>query len=745
MASGISFSGLSSGIDTDSIISAMTQAETTQKTSLQSKQNTLKLRQAAYLSLKTGLSAVARAAGTLNSSSAFTLISGTTGDTDIATISATSSASVGSFDLNVTQLAKANKIGSAPQTDTTSALGKTGTASLNGKSFNVEASDSLTSIAKKVNALGAGVSASIVDGGTGRGYLTFTSTTTGAANAVSLADLSGTSMADLGLVGSGKSVRDTEGSAASGYGFSSKSDSIQSLLGATGLPASTLTIGGQSIDVDPTTDTLDSLAGKINAANITGVTATVQAGTKDGATVYSLQISGSGAPPAMSETGGVLKGLGILRATPTGELVEAKDAQYTLDGVPLTSATNTITGAISGATLTLKKVGDTSVTLNKDTAGVTKNVSGLVSAVNDLLTSIKSQSSFDSKTFVSGVLFGDSVARSAKDSVQNMLFSDTPGVSGTFKNLAQIGVGLDSTGAVTLDESIFQAALSKDPDGVSALFQAVGKGSDSNLKYVSATNTAAASGAAGYAVDISQVATKESFVAGMSQISPRTQPETLTFKGSAFGTGGISIDFEAGTDLAATIAKINSDGRLKDLVVASNQNGTLRIDSKRFGTGGNFTVISNQSESGANSGIGFSGGTTVLGVDVAGTINGEPATGNGQFLMGATGNAKTAGLQIQYSGTQTGSVGTLTYTRGVSSRLQDLISSFNDSIKGSLGAADKSLQTQIDGLDKDMTTIDDRITSKTNELKLTFANMEDALAKLKNQSSQVASMLGTTS
>ncbi|RYG25168.1 hypothetical protein EON82_08105, partial [bacterium] len=685
MASGISFSGLSSGIDTDSIVSAMNQAETTRKSALQSKQSALKLRQAAYLSIKTGLSAVARAAGMLNSPSAFSLISGTTGDTAIASISATSSAAAGTFDLNVQKLAKANKIGSAAQVDTTTALGKTGTASINGKAFTIESGDSLTNIARKVNALGSGVSASIVDGGTGRAYLTFTSTATGSASSVALSDLSGTAMADLGVIGTAATVRETAGGTANGFDFSSKSTSIQSLLGATGLAASSVNIGNKTISVDSATDTLDSFAEKINSANVPGVSASVVADTKDGATVYSLQISGSGTPPTMTETGGVLRSLGILRSTPTSELVAGQDAQYTLDGVSLTSATNTISGAISGATLTLKKEGTTGVTLTKDASGVTKNVTGLVTAVNDLLTSIKSQSTFDSKTYKSGVLFGDSVARTAKDSIRNLLFTDTPGLTGSIKNLGQIGVGIDDTGNVTLDESTFQAALTKDPEGVAALFQSVGKGSVNDIKYVSATSTAVASTSGGYAIDISQVATKESFVAGTKQTKARTQSETLTFKGSGFGTAGIAIDFESGTDLAGTIAKINSDGRLKDLVVASNENGLLRIDSKKYGAGGNFTVASNLASANSNSGVGTGGeGTTVLGVDVKGTINGEAATGAGQFLTGNTGNPKSAGLQIQFSGQQTGLVGTLLYTRGAAVRLQDLTSSFTDTTKGSL-------------------------------------------------------------
>ncbi len=723
----------------------MLQSENASKASLQAKQNTLKLRQTAYTTIRSGLSTVARAAGALNSLGAFSTIKATSTDDTVASVTATSSSSPGSFDLSVQHLAKANKVGSAAQLDTTSPLGKAGTVSVNGKAFKIDASDSLVSIAKKVNALGSGVNASVVDGGSGRGYITFSSGTTGAANAVSLADLDGTVMGDLGLKGSGNTVRQTVGTAAVGRTFSSKSDSLQTILGTTGLSASTITIGGTAINVDPTTDTLDTLAGKINAAAITGVTATVQADTSGGATVYKLQIAGSSAPPAMSETGGILSSLGVIRTNPANELVPAQDAEYTLDSVSLKSPTNSITGAITGATLTLKKESTASLSLTQDASTITTSVENLVSSVNSLLSTIKDQSSFDPKTFQSGVLFGDSIAQNAKDSVKSLLFSDSPGVTGSIKNLASVGLGLDTDGNVTMDDSVFQAALAKDPDGVAALFQAVGKGSSNDIKYVSATSTAKASTTSGYAINLTQAATRASLVAGTAQTGPRTGPETITFRGSGFGSSGIAVDFEAGTDLAATIAKINGDGRLKDLVVASNEGGKLRIDSKRYGVAGNFTVASNFGSANNNSGIGIGGeGTSVSGLDVAGTINGEAATGSGQFLTGKAGNAQTDGLQIQVQSTTTGAVGSIVYSRGAASRMLDLLSNFTDTIKGSLSAADTSLQTQIDSLDKDMTTIDDRIASKTTELKNRFAAMETALAALKDQSNTVASMLGTS-
>lgn len=739
MASGISFSGLSTGIDTDSIISALTQVETARRTTLQGKQNALKLRQTAYTALRSSMTAVSRAAGALNSPGSFATIKASSSDDAVATVAATSSAAVGSFDLDVEQLAKANKLGSAAQADVTTALGKAGTASVNGKAVKIEATDSLAGIAKKINALGSGTTASVVDGGAGRAYLTLSAGSTGATSSVQLADLDGSAFKDLGLIGAGATVREASGTTAIGSAFGSKSTPLQSLLGATGLGASTITVGGATLGVDPATDTLDDLATKINAA---GGSATVQADTKNGATVYRLQISGGA---AISESGGILRGIGILKSDAANELVPGQDAKFTLDGVELTSATNAVTGAISGATLTLKKADEATIDLTKDAAAVKKNVQGLVSSVNDMLAAIAAQSAFDTKTYSSGVLFGDGVARGAKDAVRGLLFTDSPGIAGTLKNLASVGVGLDKDGNVTLDDAAFDAAIDANPEGVAALFQAVGMGSGS-VKYVSATNAAKASSAAGYGVSVTQAATRGGLVAGKAQTGTRAVAETLTFRGSGFGASGIAVEIEAGTGLAATVAKINADGRLKDLVVASVEGGRLRIDAKRYGAAGNFTLASNAESTADNSGVGVGGeGTATLGVDVAGTIDGEAATGNGQFLTGNVGNAKTEGLQVQIVGTATGAVGALGYSRGVGSRMLDLVSGFTDSVKGSLAAADKGLQTQIDSLDADMTAVDNRLTSKKAELARRFAAMEDAIAKIKAKGTSLSSLINTNS
>ncbi|HVL37976.1 MAG TPA: flagellar filament capping protein FliD, partial [Fimbriimonadaceae bacterium] len=198
---------------------------------------------------------------------------------------------------------------------------------------------------------------------------------------------------------------------------------------------------------------------------------------------------------------------------------------------------------------------------------------------------------------------------------------------------------------------------------------------------------------------------------------------------------------EVGSTLASTIAKINSDPKLRDLVSASDQGGTLKITSRRYGTTGNFTVESNLAAASDNSGIGMgSPGTSEAGVDVAGTINGEPATGNGQFLTGSNGNATTEGLQIQYTGTATGLVGSMSFSKGVGSLVNDMVGAFTDGVNGLLTATDQGIQAQIDVISESITRLQERLARREQDLRARFSRMEDSIARIQSQASRLAAL-----
>lgn len=742
--SGVTFSGLSSGIDTEGLISRLLQVEAIPIRRLQLQEAQLNSRSSVLQQLKNQLQTLSTNAAGLNSLAAFNPITASSSDSAVATISAGAGAVAGSYDLAVSKLAKAHKISSTAQTDTTSALNLAGKFVVNGKAITVVATDSLSAIAQKITNANVGVTASVIDGGSGSAYLTVTASSTGATNTIQVADLEGTVADTLGLVAGAAVVREPIANGATGYGMSSTSSAVGSLFGVSGLAAGTVLINGVGVSIDLNADSLSGIADKINAAG-TGATATVRSVEKNGATVYKLDIVGA-STPTFTDDQNILGSLGILQQPFGSELVAAQSAEYTLDTIAFTSESNSITTVIPGATLTLlaaDAITPKTATLNltRDTEGVKSSVQGFVDSFNSVVDFIKQNSVFDKDTFASGALFGDPVARQVESAITDLLFNTVPGLTGTYTNLSQLGFSMSEEGKLEFDQAAFDTAMATDPAAVSSVFRAMGQGSIDSIVFVSSSDKTVASGAGAYDVSITQLATKGSYTGSVAQTSPSTVPETLTFDGTLFGSTPYQLVLPTGSTAAAAVAQINADSSLKDLIVASLDGGMLKIESKRYGTNGNFTVDSDLAAAADNSGIGIGQpGTAIVGLDVAGTINGEAATGNGQFLVGDSGNATTSGLQIQYTGLVTGLVGTVKFTKGIAAQMTDSVFTFTDSISGLLTSTDKAIQEQVASIEQSITDIEERLERRETELRARFAAMEQTISQYQAQAARLGAL-----
>lgn len=746
--SGISFSGLSSGIDTEGIISRLVQLEQIPIQRLQARQAEIKNRQAVYTQFRTKLQSLSTAASALNSSSAFNPVTSNSSKTDVATITATADAIAGTYNLAVSKLAQSQKVSSTAQTDSTSALNKSGQFIVNGKAVQVDETDSLRSIAQKVNSANAGVTASIIDGGTGSTYLTFTSNNMGAKNTIQMADLNGDAiLSDLGVVTGSANIRETITNGATSRAFTKNSDAVGTMMGIEGAGAASFTINGTTVNVDLSTDSLQTIANSINSA-VSGVTASVRSVTENGNTTYKLDISGTSGTPTFADTSGnALSALGVLQRSNGNQLVAAQDAEYSLDGVNLTSSTNTISSAIPNVTLTLLKANSTTpetstLSLTKDTAAVKAKISSFKDAYNEAIDFIRTYSQFDKDTYASGPLFGDPVAAQLEQQVSSMLFGNVPGLTGDYTNLTSLGFNLDEKGMLTLDDTILSNAVANGSTDLANLFKTSGLGSNSSIQYISSGSKSVATGNGAYDVNITALATKGSYTSEMAQTTVSSQSEILTFNGSSFGSTPYVLTINSGSNLSDTVNRINSDSKLKDLVIASvGTDGKLLIESKRFGTAGNFTVTSNLDAAADNSGIGKTSlGVAVNGTDIQGTINGEEATGNGQYLVGKAGNATTEGLQIQYTGSALGLVGNISLRKGIGSLTGDLMSTFLDSVNGILTASDNTLKAQSEDIDDQIESINARIISKEAELRAKFTRMEEAISKIQSQGSRLSAL-----
>ncbi len=238
----------------------------------------------------------------------------------------------------------------------------------------------------------------------------------------------------------------------------------------------TFTIGGTPMAVTITAGaSLQQIRDSINGANL-GLTASIindGSGTpyrlvltanKTGASngVSSIAVSGDAAV-------GSLLTYGAVGSTVT-QSAAAQDASFAVNGIAITSATNTVTGAIQGVTLTLKAPTATATTLTvaRDTSAIDAAAAKFVESYNALATQLKSRSAFGSATTAGGVLAGDNTVRQMLDQLRGIFM--TPASGGTFSYLAEIGITTQAGGTLKLDSSKFGQALSGNFSDVANLF-----------------------------------------------------------------------------------------------------------------------------------------------------------------------------------------------------------------------------------------------------------------------------------
>ena len=158
------------------------------------------------------------------------------------------------------------------------------------------------------------------------------------------------------------------------------------------------------------------------------------------------------------------------------QMQAAQDAAFTLDGIALTSATNSPADALEGVTLTLKKVSTDPVALNVavDTAALRKNVNDFVGAYNAAVQLLQRQTQADPTGASRGALQGDGTAVNLLNGLRQLLHGNVSGLTGA-GSLAVAGIALQRDGTLAVDDKRLSAALEA-PEQLGALFAQAGSG-----------------------------------------------------------------------------------------------------------------------------------------------------------------------------------------------------------------------------------------------------------------------------
>lgn len=256
---------------------------------------------------------------------------------------------------------------------------------------------------------------------------------------------------------------------------------------------------GDSREVEVTEDdSLKSIVQKINEAakdtkdengdtiKGTGISATII----DNKLVLTDSKTGDRNITLTENNNGTLTSLGLNRDAREENI--GTNAKLNVNGIEITSNSNTVSDAILGITINLHEKGDSIITVSTDTEKLTKVVQDFVNQYNSTMSFIEEQMAVgtvtDEGTVGRGALAGDSSLRGLHDSLRRMV-TDNLGNKGTsIKDISQLGVTTtDKSGVLSFDSSKLLEAFSKDSQNVINFFSYKADGKD--IGFVQRLNT----------------------------------------------------------------------------------------------------------------------------------------------------------------------------------------------------------------------------------------------------------------
>jgi flagellar hook-associated protein 2 len=502
-------------------------------------------------------------------------------------------------------------------TDTTTAvntlLGTTaqsGTVTINGKQVTIDLSQGLQAINDALKS--AGLSSSIVSStsGTTTSGTTSSNTTTkyslqiaGGINSFTdsnnvlqtLGFVQGNRTSEVGVTGGAANTTDgsspiTASTLISGiYGYNNWTSGDTITLSGTDHSGSSVSSNftiNQGSTVQDLLDQIDSTFGNVTAS----VNTNGQIQVVDNATGTS-QLSLSLAPQI--QDGNSSLGFGSFGTVGTVRqyvLQQGTNASFTVDGMNMTSSSNTVTNAISGVTLNLLGASpSTTLTLNvnHDTSGIEKEINSMISAYNNVISDINTQNNYNTATNTTGgPLFGNSSLNGLKAQLANTILNRNS--SSSYSSLPTVGIKIGSDGLLSMDSSSFEAALSSNFQDVANLFQNSATSSNSLFNYVYSSSSTKSG-----TYDVSLTSSSEGTIDGQTA---KVNGNLWSLSGSTSGAKGLGLTYTGSTFPASTSITVSRGigSLLSDLVDTYTNSVSGIITSQNSGINNSITGLQKQ-------------------------------------------------------------------------------------------------------------------------------------------------------
>ena len=483
--------------------------------------------------------------------------------------------------------------------------------------------------------------------------------------------------------------------------YNSATDSVDAFSQKSGIAAVDVVIDSGNSTLAGVRDAINASSADVVASIVndgTGYRLVLQSDSTGLQNAFNITVADSGDGNNTDDAG--LSALAFDSSATNLELSKsAGDASFSINGLTVTSASNTVENAVEGLTFSLKKetTSPETIKVSQDQARAKDTLVSFVDQFNELTTSLNTLTNYDAESSQASLLTGDSTLRRLVSSLRNLMNTSISG--GLYNSLAELGVSTNvSDGTLSIDDSRLQSILDEDPSEIARVVAAFGAPSSSNVEFVAAssstqegtfsvTSTSTSSSgswtAASAVTDLSYQGGGGANAAVFEVLVDGTESATITIdRNLDDGTGNLDTALlisEIDTQLAAQLTTTSA--------TATIVNDTITITSSSSGASSSISVSGTDAD---NSGLGVDSGTATQGsTTYSYSINGQSASESEGVITGAAGT-EVEGLQLRILGNASGDLGNVTFTRGIASQ----IDSFVDELLKSEGL----IEARIDGL-----------------------------------------------
>lgn len=474
----ISSLGLGSGVLTQSVIDQLKAADTNAIITPITRSISANNQQQASMSMLSSLASTLTSSVSALGNSTLYQNRTVTGSNSAVSVTASNGVAVQNFTISNTKLATTS-VSQSGSFASSSALAATGTGKLNlnvnGNDYTISYDGTTTydQLKTSINDIaGADVTASILQTGTSSYSLVLNSKNTGAAQQVTMTDLSGNLNSNL------------KSDALMSGAYASNTSSI-----ATGSGTLTLNAAGVNSTFNYTSTTsLTDLANMINNDPTAGANVTARVIKNDQGTYNLVLTAKSGSQPItlsdQASGGSLSSGLTTGSTAMNGSMSSiqaASDASFKYNGINMTRSSNTITDITTGMTINLLSTDSTStanISITQDTSSVQSALQSFVDNYNAMEKQLNSMTVTNSTNLTTATTSSTSSTTPALfqgDSTLNGIDRDIKNIVTSVDNktglsLTQFGITVNQDGTLAFDTGTFNTAMSANTTAMNNYF-----------------------------------------------------------------------------------------------------------------------------------------------------------------------------------------------------------------------------------------------------------------------------------